>query len=154
MTTEQLLFSALMLIAGIGIPVMAALNAGFGAQISHPIGAVVILCLVALALSLVLLVFVGAPNLSEISATPPIYFFAGVFFILYIASVTYAAPKIGLANAVFYVLLGQLVSAAIIDHFGLWNAVQSPITVKRIIGILIMVVGVYLARKDVISPVG
>lgn len=150
MTMSQIFLSGLMLLAGIGIPVMAAWNAGLGTRISHPIGAVLILCIVALALSLVLLAFVGVPDLASVGKSPPIYFFAGTLFILYMASITFAAPRIGLANAVFYVLLGQLVSAAIIDHFGWWDTIQSPITLKRVAGILIMVVGIYLARKDVI----
>ena len=34
-------------------------------------------------------------------------------------AITFAAPRIGLANAVFFVLLGQLLMAAAIDHFAL-----------------------------------
>ena len=150
-TITQALLSVLMLIAGIGIPIMAALNAGLGSRIGHPFAAVVILCAVAFLIGVVLLAFMGLPDLSNIKTIPPFYFIAGSLFVLYIASITFSAPKIGLANAVFFVLLGQLISAAIIDHFGLWDSIQSPITPKRIIGILVMAVGVYLARKDVTS---
>lgn len=151
MTSTQMLLSTLMLIAGIGIPVMAAWNAGLGSRLSHPFAAVVVLCAIALVISLVILAFTGLPDLSSAPKIPPLYFLAGGLFILYIASITFAAPRIGLANAVFYVLLGQLISAAVIDHYGWWDTIQSPITAKRVIGILIMAVGVYLARKDVIS---
>jgi transporter family-2 protein len=48
---------------------------------------------------------------------------------------------------VFFVLLGQLAAAATIDHFGLWGAVQSTVTPKRVLGIAMMGLGVYLARK-------
>ena len=149
MSISQALLSALMLIAGIGIPIMAAWNAGLGSRIDHPLAAVVILCAVALVIGVVLLAFTGLPDVSNIKTVPPLYFFAGTLFVLYIASITFAAPRIGLANAVFFVLLGQLISAAMIDHFGWWGSIQSPITTKRIIGILVMAVGVYLARKDV-----
>ena len=46
-------------------------------------------------------------------------------------------------GAVFFVLLGQLIAAAAIDHFGLWGAVQAAITPKRVLGIA--VIGVLLA---------
>ena len=151
MTITQALLSVLMLIAGIGIPIMAAWNAGLGSRINHPLAAVAILCAVALVVSVVLLVLMGLPDLSNIKTIPPFYFIAGSLFVLYIASITFVAPKIGLANAVFFVLLGQMISAAAIDHFGWWDSIQSPITRKRIIGILVMAVGVYLARKDVTS---
>lgn len=152
MPFTQIMLSALMLAAGIGIPIMAAWNAGLGARLANPMAAVVILCLVALALSVILLFSLGMPRPQlETRTIPLIYFGAGVLFVLYIASITYAAPRIGLANAVFFVLLGQLLSAALIDHFGLWEAVRSPITDKRIIGLILMGIGLFLARKDVTS---
>jgi bacterial/archaeal transporter family-2 protein len=46
-------------------------------------------------------------------------------------------------------LLGQLAAAAAIDHYGLWGAVQTAITPRRIAGIAVMAIGVYLARKPV-----
>jgi len=48
---------------------------------------------------------------------------------------------------VFFVLLGQLAAAAAIDHYGLWGALKAEITVRRVIGIVVMAIGVYLARK-------
>jgi transporter family-2 protein len=45
----------------------------------------------------------------------------------YVLSITYIAPTFGVGNAVFFVLLGQLVSAAIIDHFGLFGAQVKPL---------------------------
>jgi transporter family-2 protein len=48
---------------------------------------------------------------------------------------------------VFFVLLGQIVSAALIDQFGLFGALKSPPTTLRIIGIVFMVIGTYLARR-------
>ena len=63
--------------------------------------------------------------------------------------VNHAAPKIGIGNAIFFVLLGQLAAAAAIDHFGLWGAMKSTLTPRRAAGIAVMALGVYLARKPV-----
>ena len=150
MSASQFVLSGLMLLAGIGIPVMAALNAGLGVRLESAMGAVVILCCVALSLACLTLMFTARPDVKALSTTPPVYFLAGFLFIFYIAGITFAAPRIGLANAVFLVLLGQLISAAVIDHFGLFGAPVSPVTQKRLLGIAFMVVGVYLARKEII----
>ena len=72
---------------------------------------------------------------------------SGALFLFYILSITYAGPKMGIGNAVFFVLLGQIVAAAAIDHFGLWGAIKSEITPRRIAGIVLMAAGVYLARR-------
>jgi transporter family-2 protein len=45
------------------------------------------------------------------------------------------------------VLLGQIASAALIDQFGLFGALKSQLTTQRIIGIILMAIGTYFARR-------
>ncbi len=141
-------FSVLMIAAGIGIPIMAALNGVLGARLGSPPLASLIVFVVGAAVSLAALLVTGWPG-KPAAAIPPQYFFGGGFVAFYALSITYAAPRIGVGNAVMFVLLGQLIAAAAIDHFGLMGAIRSPITVQRAIGIAFMVVGVVLARKVV-----
>ena len=102
---------------------------------------------VGLAISLLLLAVVGFPPRSTFSFDPPQIWFGAVFILFYGASVTYAAPRIGLGNAIFFVLLGQIVAAAAIDHFCWLGSIQSALTPKRMLGIAVMAAGLYLARK-------
>jgi len=48
---------------------------------------------------------------------------------------------------VFFVLLGQLISAAAIDHFGLFGAQVSPLGLTRAAGIGIMAFGVWVTQQ-------
>lgn len=146
-SSSALVFSILMLAAGIGIPVMAALNANLGAQIANPTAAGLILFVVGLVLTSLATALVGFPTLSTLNDIPPIYFIGGILVAFYVLSVTWAAPRIGVGNAVFLVLLGQLASAAIIDHYGFFGATQSIITSRRALGIALIAVGIYLARR-------
>lgn len=139
--------AALMFVAGIGIPLMATLNAGLGQQLGSPAAATTILFLVGLLLAGGALAFAGLPSAQSFSAIRPHFYFGAVFVVFYIFAITWAAPRIGIGNAVFFVLLGQLAAAAAIDHFGLWGAIKVQITLRRVIGIAVMAFGVYLARK-------
>ncbi len=143
----------LMLAAGFGIPMMANLNAGLGVRLSNPLAAVVVLTGVTfLTSSLVLLASGGIgdlPVIGHFKTIPTVYFLGGVLFVFYITSITWAAPRIGVGNAIFIILLGQLLSATTIDHFGLFGAIKSTITPKRALGLLVMAVGLYLAQKEV-----
>lgn len=150
MSGSQLGLFVLMFIAGVGVPILAAMNAGLGVRINSPVMAVFILTCVAAMGSGLLLTYTGMPKLSSFENVPKHLFFAGLLFILYILSITFSAPKIGLGNAIFLVLLGQLCAAAVIDHFGLFGAQMAEITPKRILGIVIMVIGIYLARKEIL----
>ncbi|HCW84608.1 MAG TPA: hypothetical protein DHC76_11445, partial [Rhodobacteraceae bacterium] len=42
---------------------------------------------------------------------------------------------------------GQLISAAIIDHFGLFGAKINPLSITRAGGIFLMAAGVYLTQQ-------
>lgn len=141
-------YAALMLIAGIGIPVLAALNAALGKIIGSPTTAGVVLFAVAFAASAALMLLVPGPQaLTKLGGAPRHLFLAGLLVAFYVLSITHVAPHFGVGNAVFFVLLGQLISAAAIDHFGLFGAQVSPLGLTRAGGIALMAAGVWLTQQ-------
>lgn len=137
-----------MLATGIGIPVMAALSSTLGARYGSPAFAASVLFLVALSISVVFLFAVegGLKPVPKISL--PFYFYlGGAFVAFYVLSVTWVAPQFGVGNAVAFVLLGQLISMAAIDQFGLLGAPVHAISLQRSIGLILMSVGVFLAVR-------
>ncbi|MPQ93983.1 hypothetical protein BMI91_14375 [Thioclava sediminum] len=145
---DALRYAAIMLAAGIGIPVLAALNAQLGSRIGSPAVAAVVLFSVAL-LGAVLAVAVttGPSGFARIPDQPKYLFLAGVLIAFYVLSITFIAPRFGVGNAVFFVLLGQMISAAAIDQFGLFGALVRPITLMRGAGIGFMCLGLFLIQK-------
>jgi bacterial/archaeal transporter family-2 protein len=140
-------YALTMLAAGVGIPILAALNAGLGTRLGSPVAAAAILFTVALTTTLVVLTLKGAPALSAVITAPKHLFLAGLLVAFYILSITFIAPKFGVGNAVFFVLLGQLISAALIDHFGLFGARINPLSLSRAGGIALMAAGVFLTQR-------
>ena len=148
MNADTIRDAAVMLSAGIGIPVLAALNAQLGLRIGAPAAAAVVLFAVAFGASvLVLAASSGAAPLARVPAPPAHLFLAGLLVAFYVLSITWIAPRFGVGNAVFFVLLGQLVSAAVIDHFGLLGALQKPVSLTRAGGIALMAAGVLLTQR-------
>lgn len=143
MPTQALVMFA----AGIGIPLLAALNARLGANIGSPAAAATVLFIVAFACAAITLMVTGPEALRAIPTQPGHLFLAGVLVAFYVLSITYVAPTFGVGNAVFFVLLGQLVSAAAIDHFGLFGARISPLSLTRATGIAVMAVGVWITQR-------
>lgn len=140
-------YAAIMLLAGVGIPILAALNAALGRFIGSPTVAGAVLFLVAFAVSaLVMVLFSGTAALGKLSAAPKHLFLAGVLIAFYVLTITHIAPHFGVGNAVFFVLLGQLISAAAIDHFGLFGAQVSPLSLVRAAGISVMALGVWITQ--------
>ena len=86
-------------------------------------------------------------DMAALVDAPKHLFLAGVLVAFYVLSITWVAPHFGIGNAVMFVLLGQLVSAALIDQFGLFGAVQTNISPLRGAGIVLMLVGVVLTQR-------
>ena len=147
--TAFLPLAAMMFVAGLGIPIFASLNAGLNAQLGSPIAATALTFGIGLIIATTVLAFVGFPSASSFTLDKPWLYFAAVFMLFYATAIAFSAPKIGLGNAIFFVLTGQLIAAATIDHFGVLGVIQSSLTPKRALGIAVMAVGLYLARKPV-----
>lgn len=141
--------AVLMFLTGIGIPIMAALNSGLGQQLGSPLAATFAMFVVVMIVCGAMLVLTGGADFGRFTFERPWLYLGGLFILFYALSITWATPKIGVGNAVFFVLLGQLVAAAMIDHFGLLGALKSEITLRRVAGIAVMAFGVYLAKKTV-----
>ena len=141
-------YALVMFAAGMGIPLLAALNAALGRHIGAPAAASVVLFAVAtLAALTVTLLTRQSGALGSIPCVPKHTLLAGLFVAFYVLSITWIAPKFGIGNAVFFVLLGQLVSASVIDHFGLFGARLTPFTLTRGLGVALMAAGVFVTQK-------
>ena len=88
----------------------------------------------------------GPQALARAAQAPKHLFLGGALIAFYVLTITYIAPHFGLGNAVFFVLVGQLISAAAIDHFGLFGAQVSPLSLTRATGIAVMALGVWITQ--------
>ena len=95
----------------------------------------------------VMLLLGKIPNLVVESSIPFYSYLGGLFVVFYVLGMTWIAPKFGVGNAVAFVLLGQIISMAIIDHFSLLGATYNPISAQRIVGLSLMAIGVFLSVR-------
>ena len=72
---------------------------------------------------------------------------AGIFGLIVIAAISYMIPRVGVAAAVTSVVAGQLLVSAVLDHFGLLGAAVKPLDVTRILGLGVVMLGVWLTVK-------
>ena len=136
-----------MLAAGIGIPVLAAMNATLGRYLGAPMLAGAILLAVGFLTALVVALITGPDAIVKLASAPRHLLLAGLLVAFYVLSITAIAPKFGVGNAIFFVLIGQLLSAATIDHFGLFGAEPVSLSWPRLSGLLLMGAGVLLTQK-------
>ncbi|MGH1416752.1 MAG: DMT family transporter [Pelagimonas sp.] len=140
-------YALIMLAAGIGVPVLAALNSALGIRLGSPISAAMILFCVAFLATTLVWTMGGRPGFGAAPTAPRHLFLGGVLVAFYVLSITFVAPHFGVGNAVFFVLIGQLISTAAIDHFGLFGAQTTPINLTRAAGISVMILGVWITQR-------
>ena len=140
-------YAITMLAAGIGIPVLAAMNAALGRHLGAPMLAGALLLAVGFLTASVVALITGPGALVKLASAPRHLLLAGLLLAFYVLSITAIAPKFGVGNAIFFVLVGQLLSAATIDHFGLFGAQSVPLSWSRLCGLLLMATGVVLTQK-------
>ena len=63
------------------------------------------------------------------------------------AATVILVPKLGAALTFALIIAGQMVISVILDHFGLIGLPVKVLSAGRVIGIVLLVVGVVLIRK-------
>ena len=95
----------------------------------------------------IILLTTSSLSFARLAAAPKHLFLAGLLVTFYILSITAIAPHFGVGNAIFFVLLGQLISAAVVDHFALFGAAGSPLSLTRSLGLGVMALGVWITQQ-------
>ncbi|MDU8923471.1 DMT family transporter [Pasteurellaceae bacterium LIM206] len=71
-------------------------------------------------------------------------FIGGPLGALVVFTTIFLAPQIGVTNMLFFIIVGQLIAASIIDHFGLLGMAIRPVNIWQIIGFAVIACGLIL----------
>lgn len=135
---------------GVFLAIQAAFNTQLGAILKQPLIAVVAASITSAVFGGLLLVFYGKENLQvNIAQQVPWYlwFIGGVFSMVGITLYFYTIPKLGISKMIALGLCGQLVFSLIAGKFGWLNLPVEPITLKRILGVMAMIIGIILINS-------
>lgn len=97
--------------------------------------------------ALILLIFMGGGKLGLWKSLPTYTLFTGVMGLVVLSAVSYAIPRIGVAGAITSVVTGQILISALLDHFGWLGADVRPLDGTRLLGLAVVMLGVWLTVK-------
>lgn len=147
---KLIVFLSLMaLITGALIPVQAAANAALSQSISSVgYSALLLFVLGFICVALFLIVNqVMPPSLSQLLSAPSYGYIGGLIVATYVLSITYLAPRMGVGNAIFFIVTGQIIAAVLIDQFGLMGVKVFELNWQRLVGVVLMIGGLFMARS-------
>lgn len=145
---ETLLLIVIALLVGAGYPVQAGVNATIAQFHGHPLYAALTNTMVAsLALAVAILILrIPVPPIGNL-VTAPLWAwtggFLGAFFVL---SSLVLAPKLGAAAFVSTTIVGTMAASLVIDHYGFLVYKVQPITALRVVGAILVVVGMLMIQ--------
>ena len=98
-------------------------------------------------IALIPLLVYGGGKLAQWRSIPWYALGAGIFGLIVIGAISYMIPRIGVAGAITTIVAGQLLVSVVLDHFGLLGALSRPLDPTRIIGLAVVLLGVWLTVK-------
>ena len=135
-------------LVGAGLTVQVGMNATVRFAIGSPVLAAIINFLVGLAALAVVAVASGARWTPGSAATVPAWaWFGGLLGASYVAATTVLGPRLGAAAFLALTLAGQMVAALLVDHYGVIGFPESPLTPARMVGAVLLVLGVLLIMR-------
>jgi bacterial/archaeal transporter family-2 protein len=143
-----LLPASVVFFIGGALTLQAALNARLGERVGHPLTAAIISFLVGLVALLIaaIAVRVPLPSGTVLASAPWPLWIGGVFGATFIAASVVLVPRVGPGLFFALVIAGQLVASLVIEHYGWLGIDRQPVTISRIAGVLLLVLGVVLIR--------
>lgn len=137
----------LVLLAGIGVAVQSPTNAALARTGGSVVLASVVSFLVGAAVLLVAWGTIDRTPPTALRGAPAWMWAGGLYGAVFVVAVAYATPRLGLAATLTLAIASQLAAALVIDHYGLLGLRQTPVSLTRVGGVLLVLAGVLLVRR-------
>ena len=143
------LFYILPILAGVAMTIQSGINSQLRVAINHPIlAAFISFATGTVALAVMLLFSKQAfPALQNYTSTDWYKFTGGLLGVFVVTVVLLSVQEIGASNMFVLIVAGQLFTALLMDHFGVLGMRENPISLQKMLGIVLVIGGAYLVNK-------
>jgi len=140
----------LLILIGLAGGVAVGLQSPLASMISQRLGvfeSVFIVHIGGAVLALIPILIYGGGKLGQWRTVPWYALGAGVFGLVVIGAISYMIPRVGVAASITTIVAGQLLVGTLLDHFGLLGAMEKSMDVTRVLGLIVVLAGVWLTVK-------
>jgi len=72
---------------------------------------------------------------------------SGIFGLIIVGSIGFSVPRLGLVAVMTILVAAQLITGAVLDHFGFLGADPRPLDLTKMLGMGVLVVGIWLTIR-------
>lgn len=140
---------AMAFVSGALMPLQAGINGLLAREVSGVLNAATISFLVGTVALLILVLWQrDAVSLSNLKSLQWWHWAGGLMGAFFVFTAAFVAPRIGALLFMVLILAGQLSSAIFLDHQGWVGYKEMPINIGKIIGLLLILSGVWVIRRS------
>lgn len=134
------------IIIGTLMPVQAGINAELTRLLQNPFFGAFISFFTGSVLLAILVLTQGLPvaEIKRLAGASPVLFIGGFLGALFVGSSIFFIPKMGATTMMVSYIIGQLIMAVTMDHFGWFGVPVNPISLTKIFGICLLFAGLFL----------
>lgn len=100
-----------------------------------------------LVLAVMVLLLRIKPDVAGTMSLPWYAWLGGSYGAVFVVAAAFSAPRLGVATTITIMVGGQLLMGVILDHFGAFGMEPRPISLARIGGLVLVLLGVLLVRR-------
>ena len=140
MQSTLIVFSSLLV--GVSLSIYLPMNSMVSKHLGSAITANITFFLMALLTSVVIYAVWGEQaTLSKLKTVPWYLYLTGFVSAFIVLATTYLIPQIGVRRFFILTVSGQILMALVVSHFGLLASPTDPLTLKKMVGAVLVIVG-------------
>ncbi len=99
-------------------------------------------------LAVALFIFgIGKGTMYPLPDVPWYVYLGGIVGVFIVYLVAVSIPEVGVANATTAIIVGQVITALLIDHFGVFGLATSSFGFQQVIGLFLLAIGAKFLLK-------
>jgi bacterial/archaeal transporter family-2 protein len=137
------------LVAGMAAPTQFAINTQLRQVVGGPVLAAAISFLVGTVVLFAATAVISrsVPALGTAVSAPWWMYLGGLLGAFYVCASIVLTPRLGVATTIGLFLAGQVIASMVIDNFGLFGVPVQAASIPRILGALLIIVGVAVVQR-------
>jgi bacterial/archaeal transporter family-2 protein len=143
---ETLLIVLIGILGGVAVGVQSPIAGAMGQRVGGTASSFIV-HLSGMILSGLLLFLRGGEKIRNWQTLPWYMLGAGIFGLILYQTINITLPRLGSTTMVALIIVGQLLTGLVIDHFGWLGVAARQIDLTRAIGVVVLLLGGYLIVK-------
>ncbi|WP_425456635.1 DMT family transporter [Biomaibacter acetigenes] len=130
--------------AGVAMATQGSMNSALSKAIGLSEATFVVHFSATVVILIILILGISHGNWGNYSQVPWYYYLGGFIGVLITYGVVVSIPKLGVAVATTAIIVGQVLTACLVDHFGFFGLEKIPFTWLKFLGLVFLSIGAKL----------